>query len=941
MIQEQMGVRGVVCFIVLTLLPLASGGDQGLHRLSLHNLIRSPVLDEDMAQLLWINCGLELNHIKEAIENLKPYPKASDSITIIMLSEKANRHIAPQVLDPLIKQTLMNCLRKMNLMILESGEEKISKNWLVKYIDSFYKSSGHRRRKLIQDSAPSPSPLPALSPALSPSPAVESPSFSPTPSVSGDSFQGHSASGNFFPKDLNGSSSQPVASEPSPNSYMNDQSRKKRNHKTVVIAVAVTATVTFIIVAVLFYCYYRVCGTRHRAGQNDEGPLLRISLSNYSIDSSDKSFASENSINKHRPGNLSLHNSSHYIGSGVHGTTNLGTPVKTATSILKPNYEESAQNYPSSLKPPPGKFVTTELPPKHLPESADSELPPNKRAPPPPPPMKSAPAPPPPPGKGPPPPPVLPPSQGLNSIPHNPYPGGPPPPVPSAIKTGPRPPPPPVGGIPPPRPPNLGLRPPRPSTHGPHHPSSSALSEGDETGAPKAKLKPFFWDKVLANPDHSMVWHQIKSGSFQFDEEMIESLFGAPAGKNKKEMKTGALPSGPPTQYVQIIDPKKAQNLSILLKALNVTTEEVCDALQEGIELPSELLETLMKMAPTTEEELKLRLYSGDPSRLGTAERFLKVLVEIPFAFKRLESLFFMCTLQEEATIVKETFTTLEAACTELKKSRLFLKLLEAVLKTGNRMNDGTFRGGAQAFKLDTLLKLSDVKGTDGKTTLLHFVVQEIIRSEGVRAARVARESRGIKSGDLEASSNDLESHYRSLGLQVVSGLADELENVKKAAGLDADNLTGTVAKLGHGLIKAKDFLNSDMKKIDEQNRFHQVLKSFVQNAEVDVMWLLEEEKRITALVKSTADYFHGNAGKDEGLRLFVIVRDFLLILNKSCKEVKDREKMSKTPRKDLVVAPSAEAYQGSSADPRERLFPAIRDRRMSNSSSSSDEDSS
>lgn len=68
----------------------------------------------------------------------------------------------------------------------------------------------------------------------------------------------------------------------------------------------------------------------------------------------------------------------------------------------------------------------------------------------------------------------------------------------------------------------------------------------------------------------------------RFDEEMIESLFGAPAGKNKKEMKTDASPSGPPTQYVQIIDPKKAQNLSILLKALNVTTEEVCDALQEG-----------------------------------------------------------------------------------------------------------------------------------------------------------------------------------------------------------------------------------------------------------------------------------------------------------------------------------------------------------------------
>ena len=46
-------------------------------------------------------------------------------------------------------------------------------------------------------------------------------------------------------------------------------------------------------------------------------------------------------------------------------------------------------------------------------------------------------------------------------------------------------------------------------------------------------------------------------------------------------------------------------------------------------------------------------------------------------------------------------------------------------------MNVGTNRGDAKSFKLDTLLKLVDIKGTDGKTTLLHFVVQEIIRSEG------------------------------------------------------------------------------------------------------------------------------------------------------------------------------------------------------------------
>lgn len=65
-------------------------------------------------------------------------------------------------------------------------------------------------------------------------------------------------------------------------------------------------------------------------------------------------------------------------------------------------------------------------------------------------------------------------------------------------------------------------------------------------------------------------------------------------------------------------------------------------------------------MAPTADEELKLRMYNGDLSHLGTAERFLKMLIEIPFAFKRLESLLFMCTFQEEESMIKESFTTLE-----------------------------------------------------------------------------------------------------------------------------------------------------------------------------------------------------------------------------------------------------------------------------------------
>lgn len=282
-----------------------------------------------------------------------------------------------------------------------------------------------------------------------------------------------------------------------------------------------------------------------------------------------------------------------------------------------------------------------------------------------------------------------------------------------------------------------------------------------------------------------------------------------------------------------------------------------------------------------------------------------------------------------------------KVACQELRGSRLFLKLLEAVLKTGNRMNDGTFRGGAQAFKLDTLLKLADVKGTDGKTTLLQFVIQEIIRTEGRRAARTIRESQSfssVKTEDLmaEEASEEMEDSYRNLGLQKVSGLSSELEHVKKSANIDADGLTGTVLKMGHALSKARDFVNSEMSS-GEVSGFREALEDFIQNAEGSIVSVLGEEKRIMALVKSTGDYFHGKAGKDEGLRLFVIVRDFLIILDKICKEVKGKPVKMARKQASTASASSETPRQAPSLDPKQKLFPAITERRMDQSSSDSD----
>lgn len=180
------------------------------------------------------------------------------------------------------------------------------------------------------------------------------------------------------------------------------------------------------------------------------------------------------------------------------------------------------------LKPPPGRVVPNPpgMPPLPPPPGRVKPLPPeppsslrtssSKRRPPLPP-APPAPTPPAPPPPRPPAPPAPAPAPVVPVPPPPTKPAvtaGPPPPRPPAPPGPggrPGPPPPPMAGPAPPRaPPPLGPRGPRPP---PGLKSNNAPGGGPEDS--RAKLKPFFWDKVLANPDNSMVWHQIKAGSFQ------------------------------------------------------------------------------------------------------------------------------------------------------------------------------------------------------------------------------------------------------------------------------------------------------------------------------------------------------------------------------------------------------------------------------------------
>lgn len=261
----------------------------------------------------------------------------------------------------------------------------------------------------------------------------------------------------------------------------------------------------------------------------------------------------------------------------------------------------------------------------------------------------------------------------------------------------------------------------------------------------------------------------------------------------------------------------------------------------------------------------------------------------------------------------------------------MFLKLLEAVLKTGNRMNVGTNRGDAHAFKLDTLLKLVDVKGADGKTTLLHFVVQEIIRAEGTRL-----------SGDNNTQTDDIK--CRKLGLQVVSSLSSELSNVKKAAAMDSEVLSSYVSKLSQGIAKINEAIQIQSTVTEESGsssseRFLESMNTFLKRAEEDIIRVQAQESVALSLVKEITEYFHGNSAKEEAhpFRIFLVVRDFLGVVDRVCKEVgmiNERTMVSSAHKFPVPVNPML-------PQPLPGLFGRKQSSSSSSSSSSDDEHNS
>ncbi|KAL6864934.1 hypothetical protein ACP4OV_016085 [Aristida adscensionis] len=374
-----------------------------------------------------------------------------------------------------------------------------------------------------------------------------------------------------------------------------------------------------------------------------------------------------------------------------------------------------------------------------------------------------------------------------------------------------------------------------------------------------------------SRPLHS---DKLKPGSLHMKDEVIQLY-----------LNNAAAVAAP--RDVCLLGAPRCHGIGMVVGALGVSKEQVRDALLEGNAhgLGVEALRMLTQIVLTNEEELKLKYFKDDSvSKLCPIEAFLKAMLDVPFAFKRVDAMLYIASFYLEVNQLRMSYATLEAACQEMRNSRLFHKVLEAVLSFGNFMSINSGSPNSLALEPNTLLKIVDVKGADGKAALLQFVVQEIVKPEGYNVMHPGSATCKMNSSPVQC---DVE--CRKHGLQVVSRLAAELINTKKAASIDIMGLSRAVSELGVGLGKVHDVLqlNSMVTSAESARRFHNTMSTFLRQAEEEILKLQSQESICLSSVKEMAEYFHGEMANDEAhtSRTFASVREFLAMLDRICRE--------------------------------------------------------
>jgi hypothetical protein len=243
------------------------------------------------------------------------------------------------------------------------------------------------------------------------------------------------------------------------------------------------------------------------------------------------------------------------------------------------------------------------------------------------------------------------------------------------------------------------------------------------------KLKKSIW---ASSPGDSSTLESIKES----DLEEIEKLFKAKpltsqgASLKPKTKKKDILQE---SLKLYALEPKRGQNVVIGLAKFKAFSdgmykhlfEAVCSLDRDKKKLTPDHIEALKYLLPTPSE---IKCLAAAQQSKHPAEIFaMKAIEYFPHLPKRLRCFSLVCSFAEDSSIVTAKSRQIIDSCNLILSSDKLAQILQKMLAIGNIMNQGTHRGQASGFTLDSLLKMVHTKGVDRKTTILDYVVKSTI----------------------------------------------------------------------------------------------------------------------------------------------------------------------------------------------------------------------
>ncbi|NXO48773.1 FHOD1 protein, partial [Aramus guarauna] len=296
------------------------------------------------------------------------------------------------------------------------------------------------------------------------------------------------------------------------------------------------------------------------------------------------------------------------------------------------------------------------------------------------------------------------------------------PPPPPAVPGCPPPPPPPpaVPGCPPPPPPAVPGCPPPPGLPG------SIAMDGPSQAKKKRTVK-LFW-KELKQLDGSVgpgrfgeatLWASLQN--VEVNAAKLEHLFES----RSKEVPTSKKAMDG-KKVVVVLDPKRSNAINIgltVLPPVHIIKTAVLNF--DEFAVNKEGIEKILTMVPTDEEKQKIQeaQLANPEVPLGSAEQFLLALSSISDLTARLQLWAFKLDYESLEQEIAEPLFDLKVGMEQLARNHTFKCILATLLAMGNFLNGSQSRG----FELGYLEKVSEVKDTVHRQSLLHHLCQMVV----------------------------------------------------------------------------------------------------------------------------------------------------------------------------------------------------------------------